>query len=276
MSEMKKHAKSFSLAALFFPQGLHRSVERLYAWCRHCDDVIDEGRGSFEGLLEETQRAYALSVEPLSTPFMDLRTVVTAHRIPSVYVTDLLEGMRMDEEGRNYETYADVLRYSYHVAGTVGLMMCHLMGLYDQKALKEAATLGMAMQLTNISRDVREDAERGRCYIPDEWVRTEGMWSAVVLLIGKSEKLYEEGRSGIRHLPLTAAAAVTIASLLYREIGREILRAGPVALTRRTVVPRWRKALLVARGLFEVLASLPARIRDRRRLTMIDTVWRPA
>lgn len=291
MSEMevfRKGSKTFSLAASFFSPPLRMGAAQVYYWCRHCDDVIDEKKGDYKDLVTDTEAVWDPSQNDLTPPFTALRNAATKFHIPKVYATDLLEGMRMDEEGEEYKTLKDLEKYCYHVASTVGLMMCHVMGLYEEKALKEAASLGVAMQLTNIARDVKDDYNIGRIYLPKNWLeessidsndllsgeQRDKLFNLVKRLINRSEELYLEGSKGIIHLPLKAALAVTMAMLFYREIGRMILHKGESSLDSRTVVPQFRKIILIFVGLGLILKDLPKRIFANRDLVKIESVWR--
>ncbi len=287
----KAGSKSFSLAARFFPQELEEGATHIYHWCRHCDDVIDEGIGDktllLEELQEETIKVWNPQETDLSPPFASLRRAVERHNIPSYYALELLEGMKMDVTHYQYRTYRELKLYCYRVAGTVGLMMTHAMGIFDQKALKMAASMGIGMQLTNIARDIKEDYSLQRIYLPKEWLKEKGITDSELMsvkhredllmiqkkLISEAEKYYHEGKQGLIYLPWRAALAVHIAHLFYREIGRKILRNGERSLERRTVISFPRKLMLVTRGLWDTLFSIPVRLRSERTKVVIDKIW---
>ena len=183
----------------------------------------------------------------------------------------------MDVEKRVYDDLEELLDYCYCVAGTVGLMMSHVMGLRRPEALGQAVALGQAMQLTNIARDVMEDHARGRVYLPGvtaPFADLRGTKKVVDDILDHAETLYDRGLAGVRDLPLRAAIAVTAATFIYREIGRRIRRARPSILLTRVVVSRPRKFWLMARALGHVFLSLPSRARHPfRRVRRLPT-WR--
>lgn len=273
---MKTHAKSFTLASLFFNKTDFSAATKIYHWCRYCDDVIDEDTTDQVQKLKELRRLTEIifdqSTELTHPPFLAMRQVTTLHQIPSDYLFELLNGMEMDVVKSRYETIEELELYSFRVAGTVGLMMTHVMGLYHLRSLPVAVELGLAMQLTNIARDVKEDLERGRVYLPQDWLqecgvnvvddlrtRPDQIFSVVAKLLNHAENYYERAATGLIDLPFRGAWAVGVALELYREIGREVLRRGPLALNSRTTVSRPRKCFLVLRASFKALLTLPSR-----------------
>jgi phytoene synthase len=273
---MRTHAKSFTLASLFFNATNFTAATKIYHWCRYCDDTIDETTSDQAQKLAELRRLTEMIFEQgrdlTNPPFLAMRDVAHRYGIPSDYLTELLNGMEMDVSKSRYETIQELELYSFRVAGTVGLMMTHVMGLYHLRSLPAAVELGLAMQLTNIARDVKEDLERGRIYLPQNWLRDAGVQGAeevrskpeaVFLVVRKlllhSEKYYARATTGLIDLPFRAAWAVCVALELYREIGCEIVRRGPIALESRTMVSTSRKYFLVLRASAKMLLSLPKR-----------------
>src|SRR5574341_1035324 len=175
---MTKGSKSFSLAAKLFDPTTRDAAVFLYGWCRYCDDQVDEvGKSADRADLEvrlkrlKEKTASAFTFEPQTEAvFIALQHIVHRYGIPSHYALELIEGMAMDVRGVRYANLRELLLYCYRVAGTVGLMMSHVMGLRDESALRNAAALGIAMQLTNIARDIVEDAAVGRIYLPLTWL----------------------------------------------------------------------------------------------------------
>ena len=162
-ASIKKGSKSFALASRVFPPALRDDASMLYAWCRYCDDVIDGqemGHGQIEdyktgqGERLEALRAdtrAALAGTPTDNPiFAGVARVFKTHDIPHIHAEELLKGFEMDADDRVYKTVDDILDYSYHVAGVVGVMMAYLMGVRDAPTLDRASDLGLAFQLTNI------------------------------------------------------------------------------------------------------------------------------
>jgi len=256
----------------------------LYAWCRHCDDVTDEqvlgfrkGSSSEGGPLPEDRLAAlegqtrrALAGEAVDEPaFAALQEVVRRHQIPERYPLDHLKGFAMDVEGVRYRTLDDCCRYCYHVAGVVGVMMSHVMGARDEDTLDRASDLGLAFQMTNIARDVMDDAEAGRVYLPEQWLQEAGVpvteiagpehrpavHRVTARLLGEAERYYASARVGLARLPFRSAWAVATALRVYRDIGRLVRERGPQAWDRRASTGRGRKLVLALAGAGDAVAA---------------------
>ncbi len=275
---IRQGSKSFALASRLFDGGTRARATLLYAWCRHCDDVIDgqlmgEGRHDWGGTPAErlarlaalTDRA--LAGEPTGDPaFEALARVAREVAMPTRYPHDLLEGFRMDVEWQEVRDCDQLLRYCYHVAGCVGVMMALVMGVPadDHAVLARASDLGLSFQLNNIARDVAEDAARGRCYLPAEWLAAEGLSAAdpcrpdhraalhrvVSRLVDLAERYENSAAHGVPALRHRQAWAVLSAAHIYGDIGRKVRGRGPEALAGRTVTRRREK-------LFAVVAAFP-------------------
>jgi phytoene synthase len=290
-----KGSKSFSLAAkLFEPENRHAAFF-LYGWCRYCDDQVDDAakQGSRDEMeqrlqnLKDSTRAAFTSAEQSEAVFIALQYIVQRYGIPSHYALELIEGMAMDVRGTRYRSFDELLLYCYRVAGTVGLMMSHVMGLRDQAALKHAADLGIAMQLTNIARDIIEDAGMGRVYLPLEWLddaaidigRIDAPENRLKLaaltrrLLLEAAAYYRSGDAGFWHLSFRSACAVSAARQVYSEIGSMLLKKGSWAWDRRTYVTGARKIWVVMRGIVYLLGSLPARLMRPWSAAPIRMVW---
>ncbi|HEX7663167.1 MAG TPA: phytoene/squalene synthase family protein, partial [Polyangiaceae bacterium] len=169
---LAEKSKSFALASKLLAREERNAIAVIYAFCRHVDDAIDlapaEDRPrALEHLRTEVDDVFA--GRPTGVLVLDaFAEVAKQHRIPREYVDELVAGMRMDVERARYRTRTELHLYAYRVAGVVGLLLCHVMGLRDPRALPRAAHLGIAMQLTNICRDVEEDLADGRSYLPIE------------------------------------------------------------------------------------------------------------
>jgi len=272
---IEQGSRSFAVASRLFPAGIRDDAWMLYAWCRYCDDEIDgqtQGHGAVGltpavaagkllELRERTRAAYEgrSTSEPVFTAF---QRVTQRHHIPEEEALALLEGFEMDVSGRVYETLEDTLEYSYHVAGVVGVMMARIMGVTDHDVLRRAQDLGLAFQLTNIARDVLEDAKGGRIYLPGRWLDEAGVprdqvadpahrqavAAAAQRLVRAAEPFYDSARWGLRDLPPRSAWAIATARGVYRAIGRHVAHRGPMAWNTRTSVDRKDKMLLLARG----------------------------
>jgi phytoene synthase len=292
---IRKGSKSFSLAARVFDPDTRDAAFFLYGWCRYCDDQVDEaGKAAnrdeldwrIQALKEKTMSAFSLDAqqEPV---FVALQYIVHRYAIPSHYALELIEGMAMDVRGTRYTTLQELLLYCYRVAGTVGLMMSHVMGLRAEIALRHAADLGIAMQLTNIARDITEDAAMGRIYLPIGWLEEAKMAAHEIAAPNNREKLamltrrllreadhyYQSGDAGLWYLSFRSACAVSAARHVYSGIGNLLLRKGPRAWDQRTYVAGSRKILMVARGLGRLLRSVPARIMKPWSAAPIRKVW---
>ncbi|MGL4550075.1 MAG: phytoene/squalene synthase family protein [Gemmataceae bacterium] len=266
---IRRHSKSFSLAASILPTVARERAEALYAWCRSADDRIDhavsraEAEGSLDQLRVEVADVYA--GRDVTTPAVcALRRAVASCGIPREYPLELLAGLEMDVCGVRYETADELLLYCHRVAGVVGLMMCHALGLTDDAGLPHAAHLGIGMQLTNIARDVAEDWHRGRMYLPAAWLprppsaedplSDEELSPAVRRCLELAGRYYRSGEAGLRYLSPWCRLAVGTASQVYRAIGDEVAARGHRPSAGRAVVPAWRKLALLTRT---ALGSLP-------------------
>lgn len=292
-------SRSFAAAARLFDRDTRVAAVLLYAWCRHCDDVVDGqtlGHGAravedagarLDRLYDRTRRALAgeRGDEPA---FEALRWVVHRHGVPAAHPLALLDGFAMDVHGARYRTLADTLRYCYHVAGVVGLMMARVMGARDDATLDRACDLGLAFQLTNIARDVADDARLGRVYLPEDWLAEAALAPAAAAaalaadaerpevralrarLVAAAEPYYDSALAGVARLPFRSAWAVAAARAVYRDIGRgiEAGRAGRVVVGRACRAARVAGAALAA----ATLRGLPLAARYPRR----DLWQRPA
>lgn len=282
-SSIAQHSKSFSLASKFLPLSARDASRILYAWCRRVDDAVDqvprsEQAAALSALEAELATVYS-EAQPDDPLAAALQVVVRETNIPRQYPAELLLGMRMDAEWHVYATWDDLLTYCHRVAGVVGLMMCHVLGVRDRQALRHAAHLGIAMQLTNIARDVLEDWERGRLYLPDLALAeygsggllldlgkpfpledAEAIGQVVRRLLTMADEYYASGDEGMRYLAPQTALAVRTARLVYADIGREIAASGYDVLAGRAVVSRGRKLVLAARAAAETLLDLPAHL----------------
>lgn len=290
---MKAGSKSFTLAAALFSREQQQAVQKLYAWCRYCDDQIDEVPSQAEAgrRLRELKRltCAALAGEPVTQPeFKALQQLAQAYQIPEHYPLELLRGFEMDVFHQRYPDLQSLELYCHRVAGVVGLMMCHIMGVSDERALAYADAAGRALQLTNIARDVLEDLERGRLYLPVSWFEERGMippagpadfqpqavYPVVIQLLDAAEEKYTAARAGLDYLPLRPALAVAAALSVYGGIGTRIRRRGDQALSRRMIVGKPVKAVLALKGCLRVLSNLPMRLLRPWRRTNIREVWR--
>ena len=280
---LAEHSKSFALAGTLFPPGPRDDAAAVYAWCRRCDDGVDLAgpeAAAFALTRMRTELGQVFGGARLADPILSGFQEVTEQRqIPRCYAEDLLQGLQMDVESARYETMDELLLYCYRVAGTVGLMMCHVMGVADPRALRHAAHLGMAMQLTNICRDVMEDWERRHIYLPDEMLGAAAareLWDrrgeplpraldaavrgAVAQLLQQAATLYRSGDAGMRWLSWRCALAVRTARLVYAGIGDVVASRGHDVRAGRAIVPHSHKLLFASQAFLIGLVEAPARL----------------
>lgn len=263
---LRRGSKSFSAAAHLLPAHVREPATVLYAFCRIADDEVDDARDPLDGLLHvrrRLDRVYA-GERPDDPVERALAHVVTAHRLPRAPFDALVEGFSWDAAGRRYEDLEELVGYTARVASSVGVLMTLLMGQRDPIVLGRACDLGAAMQLTNIARDVAEDAGRGRLYLPLSWLREAGVDTerlvaaprhspavarVIERLLRVADVLYARADGGIAALPPACRPAIRAARLIYAEIGAVLRRAGCDPFAARAVVPTQRKAALALRAL---------------------------
>lgn len=297
-SDIAKGSKSFSFASLIFSRRQREASWRLYAWCRRSDDAIDnaatrtEAVRALEDLRIRTRSAFhgELATEH---PWVGLRDIAKRYSLPESVAMDMLRGFEMDlgapvapnpkaDSQRRIQVqmtnWDDLLDYCYCVAGTVGLLMCPIMGVKHPDAARSAVAMGSAMQLTNIARDIKEDFERGRVYLPLDELQARGVLPSELLdprnrnavfnlvrqMLERAEDMYALGEFGLRYLPFRAAWAVQVAAAIYRDIGRKVLERGAETDYPRVIVGRGRKLVLFFHATLSLFKSRFAK-KSRRR-----------
>jgi 15-cis-phytoene synthase len=248
---IRRHSRSFSFASRLLPAGKRGDVERLYAWCRWCDDGVDAAASpqeavEFVDLATADVHRIAAADPPSAQESRWLAELVGRHDLPLEAAVALLEGMRSDLTPAAGFDEADLWRYCFRVAGAVGVLMCPILGLGDRRYLPHAAALGMGMQLTNIARDVAEDWRRGRCYLPVDWTDglrpgggppdRERVKRGVKLILELADGFYAAGASGIAALDADSRLAVRAAARIYHGIGTRIRSRGFEVLDERARV----------------------------------------
>ncbi len=257
-------SRTFFAASLVLPRKVSEPAIALYAFCRLADDAVDLGHDRKAAVVRLQDRLDSICRgQPLPMPadraFAD---VMSRFAIPRELPQALLEGLAWDAQGRRYETLSDLCDYAARVAGTVGAMMTLVMGQRTPEIAARACDLGVAMQLTNIARDVGEDARAGRLYLPQQWMREAGIdpdqWLAnplfsreiaaiVQRLLETADALYHRATYGIENLPASCRPGIYAARALYAEIGRELERNGMNSVSTRAVVSTKRKLAVLAR-----------------------------
>jgi len=294
---LAQHSKSFALAGRLLPDQQRRDAAVLNTYCRFADDSIDLVEPQAQpAALAELRRALDSVYRGEAQPDIRLRAfqeLVQRRRLPREYPEQLLEGMSMDTAGLSYQSLDELLLYCHRVAGVVGLMMCHVLGVSDSRALKNAAHLGIAMQLTNICRDVAEDWQRARLYLPLSRLGECGPGAlrglrmgplpeaaresvAIVTrqLLREADRFYRSGDAGLPALPWRAAFSVRAARLIYSAIGGRILRSDYDAYSMRAVVPQSQKLRLVLKAALITAWGLPRRWLAARAQAPLDSVLR--
>lgn len=275
-------SQSFAMASRLFDKLTRERAWLLYAWCRTCDDVVDgqtfghdmavpnDPLDRFQTAFRETMDA--LDGRPVDDPtFRGIALVVGETAMPRHFLSDHLAGFEADARGWRPRDADDLFRYCYQVAGVVGCMMAVVMGVdpRDDDTLDRACDLGIAFQLSNIARDIVEDAENDRCYIPADWLAEAGLTETMLQdpataaaravfaarLVAIADRHEASAKVGAARLPFRCRWAILSASGIYGGIGREVVRRGDRAWDERVRVPGPRKARLAAQAL--VASALP-------------------
>ena len=266
-------SRSFALASRLFDKATRERAWLLYAWCRRGDDIADgqefggrpEGAGDAENLVQAirvlTRRA--LEGQPTADPAFDaFGQVAQEAGLTMQQADDVIEGFALDAAGWRPRTEADLIRYCYHVAGAVGVMMARIMGVpeEDEETLDRAFDLGVAFQLCNIARDMSDDDAADRCYLPLEWlaeadippgehmkpIYREQLVALVARLLDLAEEHAAAGRFGAARLPFRQRCAVLTAANIYGAVAREVRELGPTAWDHRVRKPALARLRAVA------------------------------
>ena len=271
---------SFTAASMLLPRRVREPTMAVYAFCRVSDDAVDEcrtdKRAAARVLRERLDMVYR--GQPRNAPVdRAFAAVVEAHEMPRALPEALLEGLEWDANGFRPATFSDVLAYSARVASAVGAMMCVLMGVRDAERLARACDLGLGMQLTNIARDVGEDARIGRLYLPADWLAEAGIdaeafvrdpqatpavTALVARLLQEAERFYQRSEPGIAALPSDCRSAIFAARHVYAAIGHDLSRHGCDSISRRAGTSKATKLRLLSlaamRATVAKIAPLPA------------------
>ncbi len=258
-----RYSRSFSLASGLLPADKRRDMRTLYAFCRTADNLADEDIQNPDEKLENLRRAV---LSPQHQPDDDVllawADIQSRNHIPAGYALQLIDGVKADLAGQRYRTFDDLAVYCYRVASTVGLMSMHITGFSDERAVPYAIKLGVALQLTNILRDVAEDWSAGRLYLPLDELAAFGLsaetidraeidqgWRAFMRSqIALARRLYAEALPGIGMLHPDGRLAVAAAAFLYRGILDDIERHDYDVFHRRAYVPGRYKALALLKA----------------------------
>lgn len=255
---IRKGSQSFYAASKLLPKQVRHPAVVLYAFCRIADDNVDAANASHDAidfLKERLELAYngTPKNQPVDRAFASL---VEISEMPRALPDALLEGLEWDSSNLRFETLSDLHSYSARVASAVGVMMCVIMKVRDKDVLARACDLGAAMQLTNIARDIGEDARNGRLYIPLKWMKEESINVAKFLrnpqpsmetariarrLLLEAEHLYHRAEAGLSELPLSCRPGIFAARHIYERIGKHIAAANYDSITKRAYTTKIEK-----------------------------------
>ena len=259
-TDLKREGKSFYWASFFLPKSSKINAGILYSICRYFDDIADKH--------SEDQTLYLKnSIEEIKNNKSNkVNIFLKKNKINNAIFIDLIEGLILDQKKIRIQNKEELIKYSYHVAGTVGLMMSKIIGVKNKNAAKSAIDLGIGMQLTNIARDVYEDSKMKRIYLPANWIPNislnnlnhpnefsletdEKISKAIHKLISLSEKFYENGFAGMKYIPLSSRLGIFIAANVYRAIGIKIKSNKKKYLRERIYLNFFEKSFITIKSL---------------------------
>ncbi len=244
----KHHSKTFFMASQLLPTEQRQAARALYAFCRESDDLIDNGgKNRLRRLVLWKHESLSNDPKPNNKVALAWSDARTKYQIPKQYAEQLLDGVALDLTKNRFENFQELAHYCYGVASTVGLMTMHIVGYESERAIPYAIKLGVALQLTNILRDIQEDWENGRLYLPQDELRAFGIteddidnkindirWKTFMQYqIERTRRLYEEAMPGIQMLGKSGRFAITAAADLYKGILNDIEQHDYDVFTRR-------------------------------------------
>tara|TARA_Y100000996_G_scaffold277841_1_gene219043 strand:+ start:1970 stop:2842 length:873 start_codon:yes stop_codon:yes gene_type:complete len=261
-NSLKNYGKSFYWASFFLPNQSKSAATELYSICRYFDDIADNNLSDQSNLLKnEFNNIQNDNNHPIKSFFKK-------NKIPISVLEDLIKGLLKDQKEVKIKNEFELIEYSYQVAGTVGLMMSPLILVTEKDAKKHAIDLGIAMQLTNIARDIYEDAKMGRVYLPEEWLgdidimdlqnplttsKKLEIKKVIQKLLNLAELYYHNGFSGMKYIPIKTRLGIFFAAKIYREIGQKIKKNGYKYSSERTFISNINKALVALISIPEFL-----------------------
>ena len=248
---IKSEGKSFYWASFFLPKKNRIAASRLYSICRYLDDVADNSK------LDTSSQIKNIFNQIKENESSEINIFFKKNNINLGILKDLIDGLISDQQNVRVTDEKELIDYSYKVAGTVGLMMLPIINTKDAEARKHAIDLGIAMQLTNIARDVYEDAKMNRLYLPKEWLgqvsisdlidnklddqKKKLIELSIKNLIELSDKFYANGFSGMKFIPLRTRLAIFFAAKIYKGIGEKIKSGGYVYKLERIYLNKLEK-----------------------------------
>ena len=265
---MHKYGKSFYWASFFLGREHTSNAAILYQFCRFLDDVADGSETNRVDLLKAVSESVRLKQDHPEPCVKNFLAMSKKNNLSSQPAVELIAGMLSDQEIVELTSERELLRYCHAVAGTVGVMMCKILGCKTQTANQFAVDLGIAMQLTNIARDVLEDANMGRRYLPSEWlsdsIKTNDILNitpsckepvslAIQRLLNLSQKYYQSALKGTKLLPISSRFAIIVALRIYEAIGTKLAKNNFNWWMGRTIVSKWSKFILTLRSLIDLV-----------------------
>ena len=259
-TDLKREGKSFYWASFFLPKGSKKKAGILYSICRYFDDIADK--------YNEDQTTYLKnSIEDIkNNKKNNVSAFLQENKINNSIFIDLIEGLILDQKQIRIQNEEELIKYSYHVAGTVGLMMSKIIGVNHKKAPQSAIDLGIGMQLTNIARDVYEDSKLKRIYLPANWIpnisikdlnnlhnfsieKDEKISNAINKIIILSKKFYKNGFAGLKYIPISTRLGIFIAANVYRGIGIKIKSKKKKYMRERIYLNSFEKSLITIKSI---------------------------
>ena len=260
---IKSEGKSFYWASFFLPKKNRIAASRLYSICRYLDDVADNSK------LDTSSQIKNIFNQIKENESSEINIFFKKNNINLGILKDLIDGLISDQQNVRVTDEKELIDYSYKVAGTVGLMMLPIINTKDAEARKHAIDLGIAMQLTNIARDVYEDAKMNRLYLPKEWLGQVSVSDlidnklddqkkrlielSIKNLIELSDKFYANGFSGMKFIPLRTRLAIFFAAKIYKGIGEKIKSGGYVYKLERIYLNKLEKLWITVISIPEFL-----------------------
>ena len=258
--DLKREGKSFYWASFFLPKSSKKNAGILYSICRYFDDIADKYSEDQTNYLKNTIE------EIIKNKNNKINIFLQKSEINKSIFVDLIEGLILDQQKIRIQNKEELIKYSYHVAGTVGLMMSKIIGVKHEKAAQSAIDLGIGMQLTNIARDVYEDSKMKRIYLPANWIpdislknltdlhnktseKDEIISNAIHEVIGLADKFYENGFAGLKYITLSSRLGIFIAANIYRGIGIKIKSNKKKYLRERVYLNLLEKSLITVKSI---------------------------
>ena len=258
-TDLQREGKSFYWASFFLPKSSKENAGILYSICRYFDDIADKDSEDQTNYLKK-------SIEEIKNNKSNKVSIfLKKNRINKSIFIDLIEGLILDQKKIKIQNKEELIKYCYHVAGTVGLMMSKIIGVKNKNAAKSAIDLGIGMQLTNIARDVYEDSKMKRIYLPSSWIpdislknlnnpdgisleKDEKISNAIHNVIKLSEKFYKNGFAGLKYIPLSTRLGIFIAANVYRGIGVKIISNKKRYFRERVYLNSFEKFLITIKS----------------------------